>query len=89
MVRLRLKVGEKGHILIPKLFRERYGIKKGDEIAMEPTEAGILLKGRATREEFLSLLEEHRSKLKAHKIRGSTFGDLRGTYQEREYEDAQ
>jgi len=88
MVKLRLKVGEKGQILIPKLFRDKYGIREGEEIAMEPTEEGILLKGRPTREEVLLLLEEHRSKIRSLKIKGSNLGELRGAYQEIEYADA-
>ena len=82
MVKLKLKVGEKGQILIPKLFRDKYGIREGEEIAMEPREEGILLKGRPTVEEVLSLVEAHRSKIRSLKIRGSILGELRGTYQE-------
>jgi len=50
MVKLKLKVGEKGQVLIPKLFRDKYGIREGEEIAMEPREEGLLLKGRPSKE---------------------------------------
>jgi len=30
MVEVKVKVGKKGQILIPKIFRERYGVEEGD-----------------------------------------------------------
>ena len=86
MVKLRLKVGEKGQILIPKLFRGRYGIKEGEEVAIEPREDGILLRGRPTMEELRALLDKHSSKMKALKVKGSKLGELKDTYQELEFE---
>ncbi|MBP1912905.1 AbrB/MazE/SpoVT family DNA-binding domain-containing protein [Thermococcus stetteri] len=32
MVSIRLKVGPKGQIVIPKVFREAYGIKEGERL---------------------------------------------------------
>ncbi len=40
MVSIRLKVGPKGQIVIPKVFREAYGIKEGGEVIVEPTDRG-------------------------------------------------
>jgi AbrB family looped-hinge helix DNA binding protein len=86
MVKLRLKVGEKGQVLIPKLFREKYGIKEGEEIAMEPREEGLLLRGRPSKEEALLSLREHASKIKALDIKGPKLGELKQTYHEAEFE---
>ncbi len=40
---LRLKVGRKGYILLPKAIRDALGISEGDELVVEVGE-GILLK---------------------------------------------
>ena len=34
MVSIRVKVGPKGQIVIPKVFREAYGIKEGGEVLL-------------------------------------------------------
>lgn len=86
MVRLKVKVGQKGQILIPKIFREEYGIHEGEEVAMEPREEGLLLKGRPSKEEVVSLLRDHASKLKSLRVPGSRIGELKDAHQEMEYE---
>ncbi|MGB9717276.1 MAG: AbrB/MazE/SpoVT family DNA-binding domain-containing protein, partial [Thermoproteota archaeon] len=35
MVELRVRVGEKGQILIPKILRDRYGIQEGAQVMIE------------------------------------------------------
>jgi AbrB family looped-hinge helix DNA binding protein len=87
MVKLKLKVGEKGQVLIPKLFRDKYGIREGEEVAMEPREEGLLLKGRPSKEEAMLSLRQHASKLKALHIKTPKLGDLRTVHHEMEYED--
>jgi AbrB family looped-hinge helix DNA binding protein len=87
MVKLKLKVGEKGQVLIPKIFRDKYGIREGDEIAMEPREEGLLLKGRPSKEEALFTLREHASKIRSLHVKSPKLGELRSVYQEMEYED--
>ena len=87
MVKLKLRVGEKGQVLIPKLFRDRYGIRAGEEIAMEPREEGLLLRGRPSKEEALLSLREHASKIRALNIKTPKLGDLRDVYHETEYEE--
>lgn len=86
MVRLKVKVGQKGQILIPKIFREEYGIRAGEDVAMEPREEGLLLKGRPSKEETISSLRAHASKLKSLGISGSRLRELKEAYQEIEYE---
>ena len=41
---VRRKIGQKGQIVIPKVFRESVGIKPGDEIVMEVREKEIVIK---------------------------------------------
>ncbi|MGI0081007.1 MAG: AbrB/MazE/SpoVT family DNA-binding domain-containing protein [Nitrososphaerales archaeon] len=43
-------MGQKGQILIPKIFREEYGIREGEEVAMEPREEELLLKDSPLKE---------------------------------------
>ena len=40
----RVKVSSRGQVVIPKLLREAYGIKEGQEVLMIPVENGILVK---------------------------------------------
>lgn len=87
MVKLKLRVGEKGQVLIPKLFRDRYGIREGEEIAMEPREEGLLLKGKPSRQEALASLREHASKITAIHSKSPKLGELRSVYHEKEYEE--
>lgn len=87
MVELKVKVGEKGQILIPKILREKYGIQEGKQIAIEPTEEGILIRGRPSPEELMSRLEKHVETLKRLGVTGPRLGELRKTYLEMEFEE--
>ena len=42
MVKLRLKVGPKGQIVIPKILREKYGIRENDHVLIEVRELAII-----------------------------------------------
>jgi len=87
MVELKLKVNEKGQILIPKVLREKYNIEEGKFILAELREEGILLKSRPTPEEILKRLQEHVSKLKKMGIKGPKIGELKKIYLEMEFEE--
>jgi AbrB family looped-hinge helix DNA binding protein len=88
MVKLKVKMGEKGQILIPKIFRVKYGMREGEEIAIEPKEEGILLKGRPSRGEALDLLKDHAAKLRSLRIVSPKLGELKGAdYQEMEFDE--
>jgi AbrB family looped-hinge helix DNA binding protein len=87
MVKLKLKVGEKGQVLIPKLLRDRYGIREGEEIAMEPREEGLLLRGRPSKEEALLALRDHASKISSLHIKSPKPGELKHVFQEMEYDE--
>lgn len=39
-----VKVTRRGQTTIPVEFRQRFGIREGDELVVEPTENGLLLK---------------------------------------------
>ena len=43
-ISIRRKVGPKGQIVIPKVFRESLGIKPGDEVLMEIKEKELHIK---------------------------------------------
>ena len=42
MVSIRIRVGPKGQVVIPKVFRDAYGIKEGGEVVIIPTEEGLI-----------------------------------------------
>jgi len=87
MVELKLKVGEKGQILIPKLLREKYGVKEGEAVLIEPTDEGILVKGRPSPEQILEMLRRHEEEVKALGARSPKLGDLQRSYLEEEFEE--
>ena len=41
------RISERGQITIPKRFRERFGMNKGVEVEITPTERGLLIQKRA------------------------------------------
>ncbi|MCS7138620.1 MAG: AbrB/MazE/SpoVT family DNA-binding domain-containing protein [Crenarchaeota archaeon] len=87
MVELKVKVGEKGQILIPKILRERYGIEEGKNVMIEPTEEGVLIRGRPSPQEIMSRLNNHVEYLKRLKVSGPRLGELKKTYLEIEFEE--
>ncbi len=44
MVSLKLKMGPKGQLVIPKILRERYGMREGSEVLVQLREDDILLR---------------------------------------------
>ena len=63
---LKLKVGRKGYIIIPKAIRESVGIEEGDEVIVEVGN-GIILKPvkRVNIEDLRSALKKHLERLRA------------------------
>ena len=86
---LKLKVGNKGYIIIPKSIREAYGISEGDYVEVELRSDGILLKPLRSidREYILRKLEEHRKRIKKIGVTGPKPGDVAKSYLEEEFED--
>ncbi len=62
MVSIKIKVGPKGQIVIPKVFRDAYGIKEGGEVIVIPTEEGLIIKRKKSIEEIMEILKEYRKK---------------------------
>ena len=50
---IRRKVGPKGQIVIPKVFRETLGIKPGDEVLMEIGEKELRIRPEVKPEKFI------------------------------------
>ncbi len=75
MVSIRVKVGLKGQVVIPKVFREAYGIKEGGEVIIIPTEEGLIIKGGRSTEEIMNILKEHRERRRRQGLVGR-LGDL-------------
>jgi len=67
---LRLRVGRKGYIIIPKAVREAVGIEEGDEVEVEVRDAIIIrpARRRVDAEELRRRLEAHAEKLR--RLRG-------------------
>jgi AbrB family looped-hinge helix DNA binding protein len=87
LAELRLKVGPKGQILVPKVFRDRYALKEGSLVMIEPEECGLLIRGRPSVQELERETEKHVAELKSMGIRGPRLGELRQVYLEKEFEE--
>lgn len=85
---LRLKVGRKGYIILPKIVRDMVGIEEGDEVVVEVGD-GISLKPdrKVDAKKLRVALEGHLNRIT--QITGTTepeAGELAGTYLEEEFE---
>ena len=63
---LRLKVGKKGYIIIPKALREAVGIEEGDEVIVEVRDGIVIkpVKKNIDRERLKELLKAHAMKVR-------------------------
>ena len=52
-----ITVDDRGRITLPQELRDELGIRPGQEVEVERTERGILLRTHATPEEFIERLE--------------------------------
>ena len=66
MVRIRTKVGPKGQIVIPKVFRDEYNISPGDEVIFEENNQALLVK--RYKEDIVKFFEETAKKIKLRKF---------------------
>ena len=87
MVELRVRVSNKGQILIPKILRDKYGIEEGRAVMFEPTVEGLLIKGRPPPDEVIAKLKEHVEKIRRMGVEGPNLRDLRKVYLEMEFEE--
>ena len=86
---LKLKVGRKGYIILPKAIREAVGIDEGDEVIVEIRD-GILIKPAKRKidvKELREYLRRHVEVLKKIPDRVEPKpGELVGVYLEEEFE---
>lgn len=82
-------MGPKGQILVPKVFRDRYALKEGSLVMIEPEECGLLIRGRPSVQELERETEKHVAELKSMGIRGPRLGELRQMHLEKEFEELQ
>ena len=86
MVELKVKVSDKGQILIPKVLRVRYGIKEGEFVILKPTEEGLLIRGKPSIDEITRILDEHMEELRQRGVIGPILGELKRINLEMEFE---
>lgn len=60
MVKLRLRVGPKGQIILPKIIREKLGIKPNSYVTVDLRENEVALQKRLEIEEFIEWLKNSR-----------------------------
>ena len=87
MVGLKMKVGPKGQVLIPKVIRERYGIKEGGTVIIELRPEGILLRGRPSPREVLEYLRQREERLRVLGAREPRPGELAAASLEEEFDE--
>lgn len=86
MVSIRIRVGPKGQVVIPKVFRDVYGIKEGGEVVIIPTEEGLIIKSEKSVEEVIKTLKKYREKRRKIKAVGK-LGDLVEVDLEEEFDE--
>jgi AbrB family looped-hinge helix DNA binding protein len=84
MVKLRLKVGPKGQIIIPKILREKYGIRENDYVFIELRDNELVITRAPSIDETLEWIRLRRKRLKA---RQSSLGELSEVDLEEEFDE--
>ena len=84
LVKLRVKVGPKGQIVIPKILREAYRIRERGYVIIEPTSNGLLVKGVEDPREIVKWIRKRRSRIKYSKT--ARLGELALVDLEEEFE---
>lgn len=86
---MKLKVGRKGYLILPKAVREAVGIEEGDEVIVEIRDGIVLrpVKRKVNASEIRELLRAHARKLGAIKGRGPKRGEASESFLEEEFED--
>ncbi len=85
---LRLKVGRKGYIILPKALREAVGINEGDEVIVEIRD-GILIRPikKFDEDKLRKALKNHHEKLMKLNTIEPKPGDLKNISLEEEFEN--
>jgi AbrB family looped-hinge helix DNA binding protein len=76
VVKLRLKVGSKGQIIIPKMLREKYGIKENDYVLVEVRDEELAIMRAPSIEETLEWIKLRRGRLKAKQANLSDLAEV-------------
>jgi AbrB family looped-hinge helix DNA binding protein len=87
---LKLKVGKKGIVILPKAIRESVGIEEGDNVIVELGD-GITLKPerKVDLERLRAAFGEHDERLAGLNTREPRPGDLVKVYLEEEFEECE
>jgi AbrB family looped-hinge helix DNA binding protein len=83
MVKLRLKVGPKGQIIIPKILREKYRIRENDYVFIEVRDNELVITRAPSIDETLEWIRLRRKRLKA---RQAVLGELSEVDLEEEFD---
>jgi AbrB family looped-hinge helix DNA binding protein len=84
MVKLRLKVGPKGQIVIPKILREKYGIRENGYVLVDVREGELAITKAPSVDETLEWIRLRRARLRA---RQATLGELSEMDLEEEFDE--
>ncbi len=86
---MKLKVGRKGYIILPKAIREAVGIEEGDEVIVEIRDGIVLkpVKRKVNVAEIRELLRAHARKLSEIKGKEPKRGEASESFLEEEFED--
>jgi AbrB family looped-hinge helix DNA binding protein len=84
MVKLRLKVGPRGQIVIPKVLREKWGIKENDYVLVEVKDKELVITRAPSIKETLEWIKVRRRRLKAKQ---ANLGDLAEVDLEKEFDE--
>ena len=80
MVTISTRLGPKGQVLVPKLFREEYGLVPGDAVTMHDTVDGVLI---AKKSKNVVAIFEEISKKPAMRQKGDVVHGVYEQYEER------
>ncbi len=80
---IKLKVGPKGQVVIPKILREAYGIKEGGEIIVIPEKDGLVIKGREDPDKIYEEILKWKRNVKG---KSAKLGGLRAVELEEEFD---
>jgi AbrB family looped-hinge helix DNA binding protein len=84
VVKLKLKIGPKGQIVIPKILREKYGIRENGYVLVEVRDEELAIIRAPSIEETLEWIKLRRGKLKAKQ---ANLGDLAEVDLEEEFNE--
>ncbi len=87
MVTLKLKLGKKGYLIIPKILREKYRLKEEQWVLLELREDGILIRPGGNIDDLKKFFKKHVMKLRTLNVKSPKPGELAGvSLEEEEFE---